>query len=397
MSFLDQTGLGTFWAKLKNYFVHKVDTEAPVTGLTDILTPVNLMPNSDFSRSGNIASPITIGQSSELVQQTIAHGVSIIFQFGTTGRFSNVTVTRSSNNITVSGTASGAQYFYFLCGTPIAKEMNKVFTIGAKITSATNITSVNSQGTNIGSKTYIYKKFLTDNELGNTVSVFSTLASQGAYSPCVIDVGDGEFSVTISGFFLYEGEFKDPPLKESLDAWNNKQFPLISDSFASGYKSLNDFHVFYYYPANGAVELQRLKHFDAESNLAAGKHVKYHLLSFGLTNGQVFKFWGNVVSSALSGQSSTLYNNFGFYYYSYRSVNTNAGIRQKWDIDIDRSSTYCPIAFTVSIDSSQRYHIYLEIDTTNLSQFQYKTFITASFINNANDFTFLPEEYVVIS
>ena len=49
MGFLDATGLGTFWGKLKNYFIPKTSFQGPVSeDLKDIIVPINLWKNSEF-------------------------------------------------------------------------------------------------------------------------------------------------------------------------------------------------------------------------------------------------------------------------------------------------------------------------------------------------------------
>ena len=60
MSFLDATGLGTFWGKLKNYFVPKTAFQNPVSeDLMDMIVPENLVPDSLFSNLNTSIMTIT--------------------------------------------------------------------------------------------------------------------------------------------------------------------------------------------------------------------------------------------------------------------------------------------------------------------------------------------------
>jgi hypothetical protein len=109
MSFLDATGLGTFWGKLKNYFVPKTNFEAPVTGLSDILTPVNLIPNSDYSISNgwpktiNISSITTEPNINRYNRIKIYNGLYLMIA---NCKLENAVITISTNNIHITGTVT---------------------------------------------------------------------------------------------------------------------------------------------------------------------------------------------------------------------------------------------------------------------------------------------------
>ena len=86
---------------LESSYVPLSATQAPVTGLTDILTPVNLLPNSDFSRSGGYAAT----QTFETLNANVNINRDFIFQVANT-TLSNVTITVSTNSVRIQATVT---------------------------------------------------------------------------------------------------------------------------------------------------------------------------------------------------------------------------------------------------------------------------------------------------
>lgn len=229
MSFLDATGLGTFWAKLKNYFLKKSDTEAPVTGLTDILTPVNLLPNSDFSRSGGYADTMTInkltsGQNAIIADKWFLHA------FGAT--FENITVTRSYNKITLqftqtSGTAGDNALG--LCQ-PAIKTPSYFKTLTCKTSNYTNVSRVKTYiGGTSQQVLIVIPNCTTGNE--HVSMAISKNEGSGSYfeaADVYCQVLNTPVSIDISDCALYMGQFKNPPIVPSFDVNPLNQF-LLTD------------------------------------------------------------------------------------------------------------------------------------------------------------------------
>ena len=219
MSFLDATGLGTFWGKLKNYFVSKEEATAPVTGLTDILTPVNLLPNSDFSRSGGYSSTMT------WESVLLGNGRDYFFTneclfraYGTS--LTNLTVTRAVNSLRFQ--ATGTQITAIGIGQGFYCKANKIYTLIGKYAGTFNGTARIAMS---GSPEIIY--YSED----GTVAVFYYTTNYTTRISLYLDApGTGDIDITWSDIALYEGEFKNPPFTTSLDVKPSNQFLLNQNS-----------------------------------------------------------------------------------------------------------------------------------------------------------------------
>ena len=229
MSFLDATGLGTFWGKLKNYFVSKEEATAPVTGLTDILTPVNLLPNSDFSRSGGYDSTITIDSISPNSSVPIDPTWSIYSGPGA----SNVTVVKNVglNMLTISGTliapSSGNGNIQLRTNGSMRKG---TYTYAISISNAssnfisgrmecspthTTIESILSQTNPVGILSY-----------NNVSGIYYAV---NLYFDCSEST---EFTIQIHDPVIYEGEFLNPPCKRNLELASNSLIVLKDNDLA---------------------------------------------------------------------------------------------------------------------------------------------------------------------
>ena len=239
MSFLDATGLGTFWSKLKNYFVPKTNFEAPVTGLSDILTPVNLLPNSDFSRSGGYPATQTITNLTGTNTAYIASNLAI--NLAGRGRFDG-TVTKSVNSVRITGTLTTTNTVGHTIGlyyVNLIKSSNTFYTAAATIIDYNN----NSGGVSlysIGSSSAVYDTQGKDGQTYHPVFIRKTSnpLTVTSYYPYIFYPGQ-ETGTTINvdiefkDMRLYEGEFKNPPYTTSLDVKPSNQFMLSDRSNAS--------------------------------------------------------------------------------------------------------------------------------------------------------------------
>ena len=232
MSFLDQTGLGTFWAKLKNYFVSKAEASAPVTGLTDILTPVNLVPNSNFMRG-------LAGASATMNIGTIPSGTSVAicdqWNFRVTqASLSNVIVTRTMSELNgshsmriqadVASIGSGDIYAGVLENARMLEPNGKSYTLYA------NYTNNSSSGINIG---MIMNGSRTTVESNDHLAILRTANGSNRLNPLLqitgLSVG-AHIDITLYDIYVYEGEFRNPPFTNSLDAQPANQFLLVDHS-----------------------------------------------------------------------------------------------------------------------------------------------------------------------
>lgn len=229
MSFLDQTGLGTFWAKLKNYFVSKAEASTPVTGLTDILTPRNILNNSTLTRNyPSIKNPLTIDSITPGGSPDICPGWQLRVQNAT---LNNVTITRSENSIRIQGTATNASSNHvnvLLVSTINFITFGKTYTIGSSenTCTATSFTF----GAYLDGQ-IIYNRTSTINSDPSPI-VHIKLSSGAPICPAMCSIYDinsnnptGTIDITFKNVFAYEGSYKNPPYFRSLDTekWNQFQ------------------------------------------------------------------------------------------------------------------------------------------------------------------------------
>ena len=206
-------------------------TQAPVTGLTDILTPVNLLPNSDFSRSGGYANSIHVTASNT--------GIRDGFNCYIANATGDVSVTITTNNINITGTitptGTGAPYIgirglYLLTG---------LFTLSASVRN--NIQNFSYQCSTLVSAvvstvTVIERTVpeITDTEFTRGYMICNGTGFSPTFS---FRIGDAVVDVPINVNFdiknacAYEGEFRNPPYRSSLDVKSWNQF-LLTDTYS---------------------------------------------------------------------------------------------------------------------------------------------------------------------
>ena len=237
MSFLDATGLGTFWAKLKNYFLKKSDTDAPVTGLTDILSPVNLMPNSEFRRTNTSSNPQTIGTLNTTFVTFADYWQIQAFS----GTCSNVTLSVEKNIgsrynlLSISGTVAttstnsdGKKYVTLrVRNTSLNYYRNDHiwYTDTFKLEKVDSLSyTLNGYGAHSGSE----GGAIRTNGL-NVVNIFRTSGADTLPYFCMTltDINEGDtFQIRLYDCATYLGSYRNPPVIPSLDGMPGNQFLL---------------------------------------------------------------------------------------------------------------------------------------------------------------------------
>lgn len=234
MSFLDQTGLGTFWAKLKNYFVPKSDTDRPVSkNLINLVTPINLFDNTNFSRS-SLSSTVTAASLSHTQRIKIAEGWYLESLGGT---WTDITVTIGTNAIvTVTGTLSsidsGTTYIALQVEKyQIAIPSHQPLTFSYDITDMVNcIAGLSSSGTH---STIIQK---LDGVRYTAVYSYSVSDSRnvrmGGEVPTDTAVTGTTISYKLCDPMYYKGSYEHPPYFRSIT--NESSLPLaVTNKFSS--------------------------------------------------------------------------------------------------------------------------------------------------------------------
>ena len=211
-------------------------TQAPVTGLTDILTPVNLLPNSDFSRSGGYAASGTITTPALNKDYYIGNGVSLS---NPNIAFSNITYAiNSDGSLTVGGTANNSG-----SNAVLKIKFDASMLAGKNYTMACNVKNKSNAGA------------LTPNNTASTETIYSSVGSDGAIRAFNVTSDEGSvffqiqplgtsssetFSITIYNCILCEGSFKNPPASTGLDIIASSQVMRADQTNISGRPWQND-------------------------------------------------------------------------------------------------------------------------------------------------------------
>jgi hypothetical protein len=196
-----------------------------VKGFTDILTPVNLVPNCDFSRGGGFW-PSTFNVSTYTSQFNIRDEWKL--QTGIELNISNITITLNVNVVTISfhvdsatGNTNNSQVR--LCTTSNIVKKDHLYTCSCKYT-------VNTLGLEVapytsGSSVNYYRSSYDGK---SKVQIYRTVADTYLVLSCMIptDVVGKDIEITISDICLYEGMFCDPPYKVSLDSLPSTPFMI---------------------------------------------------------------------------------------------------------------------------------------------------------------------------
>jgi hypothetical protein len=254
MSFLDATGLGTFWAKLKSTF------QGPVSEIyKDALTPINLLANSDFSRNGGYANTTTIDLPLNNTHYKLRQSWSINRINNASHNsctITNLTVTFSSNSLNIQFDKTQGTFYLFIQNDNSSVLQNQIYTFLADVVFGSDNYNNSVQvipGTGSTSED-VYKNNETDHKISVTKNTYAgtvhyQLAIQTGKAPEDEHLLDaGHVNITIKNPALYKGEYKDAPVSTSLDVKGNNQFRLknvYDDLFYQATQKCEVFNTYY--------------------------------------------------------------------------------------------------------------------------------------------------------
>ena len=221
MSFLDATGLGTFWNKLKSTF------QGPVSEVyKDALTPVNIMPNSDFSKCDSFVKHIEIPSLSAGTNVYLCNNYLLRVNPGHT--FTNGVVDFSDRSFTVSGNISNTDGTWT---SRIIVFSSAILKSGTTYTficeSSSEYSDYCCNGNQSGSGTTIFSGMVN----GKSVCVFTPAGTTYKQNLNIsifreVEASSTPISCTVSNVACYEGSFKDIAYHDSPDV---SLFDLYND------------------------------------------------------------------------------------------------------------------------------------------------------------------------
>ena len=210
MSFLDQTGLGTFWAKLKSFFIPK-------------LAPINILRNAyKFEDLQNrTKTNITIDNNETyVIGSSTVGGIYVNCTVSATG-----SVTLSNGEITLDFTTNSTPDTEYAIGIRMTRQpivFNKTFTAHVKIKNTSS--NILNPRTSIGTTRSEITNTYSENE---AIWVGHATAGNVFTANVHVNPGSNRIQVTFYDMGVYEGEFADAiPHTIGLDASN---IPLITD------------------------------------------------------------------------------------------------------------------------------------------------------------------------
>lgn len=198
-------------------------------GSTDLLQPINLLPNSDFSRGGGLPSTITyssiIGTYTSTAQP-IAENWYIASN--TADCFKNVTITRAINSLTVSGTcASLASDGLRIFSIYNNDNTNPILTKTCKMKDVTggisNVVFYNADQVN--GVTYYATGTITGSVRVHRPGTYHSIKPTIRINFTQL----GNFSFTLYDVAEYEGAYTNPPVYKSLDVQPRNPFLTTTD------------------------------------------------------------------------------------------------------------------------------------------------------------------------
>lgn len=199
-----------------------------VRGMTDILTPINLLPNSNFSRTGGVSTSGTFSTMSAGSDYKICERVTL-YEPTTTGRgtLSNITYSINNGVLTISGTCSAANGITYLWVKNRISLKPGIYSTGYDVSGKSSTINVSHSGypdnmiriyANDADKTQeAYQlRDVTSLTANNTFTVVQTYINASNTSV--------NFTFKISNWYVYEGAFCNPPITVSLDVKPSNQF-----------------------------------------------------------------------------------------------------------------------------------------------------------------------------
>lgn len=234
MSFLDATGLGTFWAKLKNYFVPTTSFHWPVSEeLTDLIVPENLVPNSLFSdKETSIISiqnksynGLTTTSNTNISPTTYAAWYFVVHNIRISAATVSVVSSSLSVTFTVEEIAESGSFVGF-------KTVNLVAGSYSALTHGANLLSLSDNTLNFGpynaeTETTTYSTGgITEAGRVTKVSTakFCGVGVKGFNSSHV----GKTITFSFKNPFFYRGGFKAPSFVESGDKTSTRRYAIPS-------------------------------------------------------------------------------------------------------------------------------------------------------------------------
>ena len=178
--------------------------------------------------------------------------------------------------------------------------------------------------------------------------------------------------IEISEPYLYEGAYLNSLYRASLDS--NPQIALQKNNIF--YKYLNaangneiDECAFSYYN-NTTRGLRNMWHLDSRMYVPKGVKRRHWLYFINVENGGTHMFRGDLIAGGEDNQLEK-YNTFSFIYFTRMSGTNTVYDVKKQVFNEYHGSTYCPITLNRVNHSTGYWAICLEIDTTNLTNYNY--------------------------
>lgn len=257
--------------------------------------------------------------------------------------------------------------------------------MGAKIkltsTKSKAVYRINTYGSSVTRNTY-YDKFAND-ELKSIFTVTSQTSDTSGFgftfwigTSSTIYAHQAEYQgqrihIEITEPYLYEGAYLNCPYRASLDS--NPQIALQKNDVFSTVRSYysGGFNRFYYQYYSPDGRTTHDNHIEYSILIDRGLKRRYFLYEFQINNAQRIYNVFNVMSSGESDQTDK-YNCFTYKIIHRMVSTTSVYLVHSSSFNEMRSSTYCPITFSVKTGVHTGFAIMcLEIDTTNISNFSY--------------------------
>ena len=364
-----------------------------VKGFTDILTPVNLIPNSDFLRGGGLPTVVTrdtLNNASAQVAENIfvvntASGVSV----------SNLVVTRSGGNLNIKAhitRSSLSNQVIALYSNRPKSRYGQVYTNRCYLKDNSNNQIRPTIGFEAGTTTTFYQEY-KDNVCVNvrTPGGDNTYPLIRVYSDST--ASELDIDIDVSEFASYEGAFCNPPYIKSLDSnpsttmfaeYNNIQEIIMSND----YDTLGSI-ILLRKPLDYTLNTSdRYFQYFARVYIPCGKKVKAPIARVYAGNGSNTIIQFDVTASVPSYNLITYMNKFSqliAWRATYQTSISNT-INQTIRTDY-RGTSYIPVTFEVTHLSNSSYtRVSMIVDTTAFTNYSVEVILEITALRNQQSF-----------
>ena len=216
-----------------------------VKGFTDILTPINLVPNSNFSRGGGYPSTITGSNLTSTTNVFLPIGYGIRLSQTYASSIDSYTVTRATNSLNFNVNTTRGLRVHF-SGAKATLPSNTTYTLVAEFSTTTPIEYFYSRLLlldNGNGRTYDY--YSGPQNLGNNRYRVVCITRSDANANVYLNFDGGEsgsttsvnINLTVHYIAAYKGSFVNPPTDiSSLDVDPSSQFIKEFDHGAQNYR-----------------------------------------------------------------------------------------------------------------------------------------------------------------